>query len=392
MRSMSVARALLGDLVRVHRAAPRRPRSGSPCRSPPRARRGPEPSSVSFAATRGLTRIRNASGSGFCATSSRSLRITSIATVSSERITPSPSQVGHVFVRISRTPSVTFWRVISTRPSGEISTTYVFVLSSSSASRIVFRTWSRLRARAMSMKSTTMMPPMSRRRSWRTTSSAASMFTLVIVSSRRALAAPGEAARVDVDDGQRLGVVDHEVAARGQVHPARERRAHGLLGAFALEERLGAVVRLDLVDELRRGALEEARHPLVLLLVVDDRLVELGRQDVAKDANREVGLLEDQVRALHLLAAALDDLGQLVEIGEVALEVLLLRALGGGAHDDAALVLVDLVEQLSLAVALVVGKPAARADARALRHVDEVAARRSRAASKGGRPSSSAGP
>ena len=87
---------------------------------------------------------------------------------------------------ISRTPSVTFWRVISTSPSGEISTTNVFVRSSSSALRSVFRTASRLRARAMSMKSITMIPPMSRRRSWRTTSSAASRLVLVIVSSSRA--------------------------------------------------------------------------------------------------------------------------------------------------------------------------------------------------------------
>ena len=62
----------------------------------------------------------------------------------------------------------------------------VFVRSSSSALRSVFSTASRLRARAMSMKSMTMIPPMSRSRSWRTTSSAASRFVLVIVSSSRA--------------------------------------------------------------------------------------------------------------------------------------------------------------------------------------------------------------
>ena len=60
---------------------------------------------------------------GRSAASSRSLRSASIATVSSDSTTPSPSQVGQVLVRISRTPSVTFWRVISTSPSGEISTT-----------------------------------------------------------------------------------------------------------------------------------------------------------------------------------------------------------------------------------------------------------------------------
>jgi hypothetical protein len=87
---------------------------------------------------------------------------------------------------ISRTPSVTFWRVISTRPSFDISAVKVLVRSSSSVFRSVFMTASRLRARAMSMKSITMIPPMSRRRSWLTTSSAASRLVLVIVSSRPA--------------------------------------------------------------------------------------------------------------------------------------------------------------------------------------------------------------
>ena len=55
--------------------------------------------------------------------------------------------------------------------------------SSSSDLRSVFSTASRLRARAMSMKSMTMIPPMSRRRSCLTTASAASRFVRVIVSS-----------------------------------------------------------------------------------------------------------------------------------------------------------------------------------------------------------------
>ena len=50
-------------------------------------------------------------------------RSTSTAAVLSETMIPSPSQVGHLRVMTSRGPSVTFWRVISTRPSGEISTT-----------------------------------------------------------------------------------------------------------------------------------------------------------------------------------------------------------------------------------------------------------------------------
>ena len=88
-------------------------------------------------------------------------------------------------VRISRGPSVTFWRVISTRPSGEISTTYVFVRSRSSSVRSASSTVARFFGFAMSMKSMTMIPPMSRSRSWRTTSFTASRLFFVIVSSSR---------------------------------------------------------------------------------------------------------------------------------------------------------------------------------------------------------------
>jgi len=49
--------------------------------------------------------------------------VSALRAVASEMTIPSPVQVGHFFVRISRGPSVTFCRVISTRPSGEISTT-----------------------------------------------------------------------------------------------------------------------------------------------------------------------------------------------------------------------------------------------------------------------------
>ena len=194
-----------------------------------------EPWPVNCALTRGFIWTRNASTErGAREASSRSLRSTSIAIVSSESTTPSPSQVGQGRVMISRTPSVTFWRVISTRPSFEISAVNVFVRSSSSDLRRVFRTASRFLARAMSMKSMTMMPPMSRSRSWLTTSSAASRFVRVIVSSSRAcLPRPTNEPGVHVDDRQRLGVVDHEVAAAGQVDPARDQALHHVLDPVA---------------------------------------------------------------------------------------------------------------------------------------------------------------
>ena len=77
---------------------------------------------------------------------------------------------------------------------------------------------------------------------------------------RRLAAAADESAGVDVDDGEGLGVVEDEVAARRQVDPARERRAHGLEHARLLEQRHLALVALDARGELGRGALEVARR------------------------------------------------------------------------------------------------------------------------------------
>ena len=84
------------------------------------------------------------------------------------------------------------------------------------------------------------------------------------------------------------------------------------------------------------------------------------REDVAQHADREVGLLEDQRRRLDVLGAPLQHLVELVQVVEVALEVRLARALGGGADDHAAVALVELLQQLALPVALGVRAAGAR--------------------------------
>ncbi len=113
----------------------------------------------------------------------------------------------------------------------------------------------------------------------------------------------------------------------------------------------------------------------MLLLLVDDRLLELAREDVARHSHREVGLLEDHRGRLRLLPALLEHVVQLVQVLDLALEVLALRALRGGADDHAALAHVDLLGGAPHAVALLVLEPARHADALALRHVHEVAPR-----------------
>ena len=124
------------------------------------------------------------------------------------------------------------------------------------------------------------------------------------VLQRRAFAAADEAAGVDVDHGQRLGVVDDQVAAAGQVHAPGHHAFDRRVDPVGLEQRLAGpwLPQLDALDQLGGGAREERHEPVVLLLVVDDRALEVLGEDVAHDAHRQVGLLEDEVRRLGLLA------------------------------------------------------------------------------------------
>ena len=146
-----------------------------------------------------------------------------------------------------------------------------------------------------------------------------------------------------------------------------------LVDAVGLEQVAAVLPQLDAVDELGRGAREERGQPLVLLGVVDDRLLEVLGEDVAHDADREVGLLEDHVGRGRLRDALLQHLVELEQVLQLALEVRALGALGRGADDRAAAAEVELLGLLAQALALLVLEPARDADALARRGVDHVA-------------------
>jgi hypothetical protein len=99
-----------------------------------------------------------------------------------------------------------------------------------------------------------------------------------------------------------------------------------VLDAVGLEERRALLPQLDALDELGRGAREEGDQALVLLGVVDHRALEVLGEDVAHHAHRQVGLLEDQARRGRRLDALVEDLVELEEVLQLALEVLALGA------------------------------------------------------------------
>ena len=75
---------------------------------------------------------------------------------------------------------------------------------------------------------------------------------------------------------------------------------------------------------------------MILLLVVDDRALEVLGEDVAHHPHRQVGLLEDEIRGDRILDAFAEYLVQLVQVLQLAFEVLALGAVRGGAHDHPA--------------------------------------------------------
>ena len=182
-----------------------------------------------------------------------------------------------------------------------------------------------------------------------------------------------EAAGVHVDDGERLGVVEDQVAAGGQVDAAAQRGADLGVDAERLHQRRLVLVPDHALDHVRRGLLQVADDALVGTVVVDHRALEVTGEEVAHDAQRQLGLLVDELGRLRGLGAGLDRLPEALEEDEVALDVLCGRAFCGGADDHAALRDVELLDDLLEPGALVVRKSARHAEPLALRHEDDEA-------------------
>ena len=221
----------------------------------------------------------------------------------------------------------------------------------------------------------TMRPPRSRSRSWRAISSAASQFVLnAVVSMSRAL---GRARRVDVDGDQRLGVVDHDGAARRQRHLPRVRGLDLVLDLEAREQRDVVLVELHAVHVGRHHVAHELLRLLVDRFRVDQQLADVRVEVVADRADDEARLLVDQVRARLHLRGVLDGVPQLHQVVQVPLQLFGRAADAGGARDDAhALRHVEAVDRVAQLVALLAFDAARHAAAaRVVRHQDEVASR-----------------
>ena len=82
----------------------------------------------------------------------------------------------------------------------------------------------------------------------------------------------GRATGVDVDRDQRLGLVDHDVAAGAQLHGRREHRIELALDPVAGEDRLAVLVGLHVFGMARHEHAHEVLGISVALIALDQDL------------------------------------------------------------------------------------------------------------------------
>ena len=179
----------------------------------------------------------------------------------------------------------------------------------------------------------------------------------------------GRAAGVDVDRDQRLGLVDHDVAAGAQLHGRREHRVELALDAVAGEDRLGVDVELHVLRMARHEHAHEVLGFLVAAFAGDDDLVDVLGVEIADRALGERAFLVHQRRRGGFQGQVADLLPDAQQIFEVALDLGLGARGAGGAQDDAhALRNLELLGDLAKLLAIL-GAGDLAADAAAARGV-----------------------
>ncbi len=184
-----------------------------------------------------------------------------------------------------------------------------------------------------------------------------------------------EAAGVDVDGGERFGVVDDQVAARFELDFAVERPLDLRFNLEAVEERLGAVIERDARAQPRHVGLHELDDALVHFFVVTPEFFNIARKQVANGAQCEVEIVVEHRGRFGGLALEQNRRPQLGEKLDVVLDFAVAHAFAGGADDEAAFGRADLIDCVAQPRALLGARYAAR-DAEMVRHrhEDEVAA------------------
>src|SRR5581483_5695412 len=146
-----------------------------------------------------------------------------------------------------------------------------------------------------------------------------------------------EAPGVDVDRGQRLGLIEHQVAALLERDLAIERTLDLLFEIEVSENRLAAFVRREPRAQPRHVGLHELDDARRDRGVVAPELVDVARKQIAHRAQRQIEIAVEHGRRSAALALFQDRGPKLGEKGDVALNLAPAHALARRAHDEAAL-------------------------------------------------------
>lgn len=142
-------------------------------------------------------------------------------------------------------------------------------------------------------------------------------------------------ARVHVDRRHRLGLVDHQVAARLQVDTARQCALDLRLDVVQVEQRPFARVVVQLRAHGRRELGREFGQALVGLARIDLDARRVVVREIAQHALREIEILVQQARRWQPLRLPDDRRPCLAQVRDVAGEFVGGRILGDRAHDVA---------------------------------------------------------
>ena len=145
-----------------------------------------------------------------------------------------------------------------------------------------------------------------------------------------------EASGVDVDGGERLGPVDDDVAAGFERHAPVERLGDLRFDFVVVEDGRRQIVQLHPAGQPRHEGRDELVDAHVVVRVVDDDFVYVGREDVADDAQHHVHVVVDERRRTAPLALLGDPAPQSEQEFHVVLNFFLRQPLAGRTDDEAA--------------------------------------------------------
>ncbi len=149
------------------------------------------------------------------------------------------------------------------------------------------------------------------------------------------VAATNGTGRVHVDRYQGFGVVNHNRAARRQLHGAGVGRLDLVLNLEAAKQRRVVAVAFDAGSVLGHDMCHELLGLLVHVVGVDQNVADVGVEIIANGTNHQARFLVNQESTLAALGCAVDGGPEFEQVVQVPLQLGRIAANAGGAGNDA---------------------------------------------------------